>query len=63
MQTPNADRFMIQLLLYRYEILLTQLKSSFTVTEEQEEALRRRIINTEWITSAFKENKSASAHE
>jgi hypothetical protein len=54
MNTPAADRFMTQLLLYRYEILLAQLKSSFTITEDQEEALRRRIINTEWIVSAFK---------
>ena len=49
----NAQRWARQLLLYRYSVLLAQLKSAFPVTSEQEEALNRTILNMTWIDSAF----------
>lgn len=50
----NAQRWLRQLLLYRYSVLLVQLKSQFPLTPEQEEALKRRILNIEWIDEAAK---------
>jgi len=52
----NAQRWMRQLLLYRYNILLTQLKSQFPLSEEQEQVLRAKILNMNWIDSAYYQN-------
>ena len=49
----GADRWLRQLLLYRYSVLLNQLKAQFPMTAEQEQALRNRILNHEWIKSAY----------
>lgn len=53
MKHPSADRFVYQLLLYRYEILLKQLKAAFPVSEEQEQALREKILTIAWVQSAL----------
>ena len=49
----NAQRYMRQLLLYRYSILLAQLKSQFQLSETQEIAIRTKILNMDWIDAAF----------
>lgn len=52
MPVYNAQRLLRQLLLYRYSVLLAQLKSQFSLTSEQEEALTRKILSIEWIDGA-----------
>ena len=52
----NAQRWMRQLLLYRYSILLAQLKSQFPLSETQEQLLRAKILNMNWIDSAYNQN-------
>jgi hypothetical protein len=56
-QNANAQRMMRQLLLYRYSILLTQLKSQFPLSEEQETALKQRILSMDWIDAAYNHTK------
>lgn len=54
----NARRWMRQLLLYRYSILILQLKSQFQLSEEQEHAIRTKILNIDWIDSTYCENNA-----
>jgi hypothetical protein len=53
MPSANAERWLRQLLYYRYSILLAQLKSQFPLTPEQEEALTKRILSIDWISEAY----------
>jgi hypothetical protein len=53
MKNPSADRFMIQLLLYRYEVLLNQLSAQFSLSEEQKAMLREKILTVSWVQNAF----------
>lgn len=56
-QRANALRWRRQLMLYRYSVLVAQLKRAFPMTEEQQEAIEKRILNIEWIDSAFVQAK------
>jgi hypothetical protein len=53
----NAERWLRQLLFYRYSVLLAQLKSQFPLTPEQEEVLMRRILSIEWVDGAIQHSK------
>jgi len=54
MNHTSAERWLRQLLVYRYSVLLNQLKSQYpTMTAEQEYALRSRILSHEWISQAY----------
>ncbi len=44
---------MIQLLLYRYEVLLNQLSAQFSLSEEQKAMLREKILTVSWVQNAF----------
>ena len=58
--TVNAERWLRQLLFYRYSVLLAQLKSQFPLTPEQEEALTQKVINIAWIDAAMKDQTASS---
>ena len=49
-----AERWMRQLLRYRYYLLLERLKTQFPVESTQFEALNQKILNNAWIDEAFK---------
>ena len=49
----HAEQWLRQLLLYRYSILLSQLKNAFPLTEEQESVLRQKVLSIAWIDGAF----------
>jgi hypothetical protein len=49
----NAQRWMRQLLLYRYSILLEQLKSQFLLSDTQENQIRAKILSMDWIDTAY----------
>ena len=55
--TLNAERWRRQLLIYRYSVLLAQLKSQFQLSPEQEEALTRKILSIEWVDGAIHASK------
>ncbi len=54
-QKPAEKAWVRQLLLIRYHQLLTNLKSQFPVSQEQEDALMKKILNIDWLESAFAE--------
>jgi hypothetical protein len=45
---------MRQLLLYRYSILLEQLKSQFLLSDTQENQIRAKILSMDWIDAAYR---------
>jgi hypothetical protein len=53
MDTKQSERFLRQLLLYRYQQLLMRIESVYNPTEEQKAALTAKILHLSWIDSAW----------
>lgn len=58
-QKPAEKAWVRQLLLIRYHQLLTNLKSQFPVSQEQEAALMKKILTIDWLESAFEDRREA----
>ena len=48
----QSRRFLVQLLLHRYQQLLNRLETQFAVSPEQHEQLRKTILTYEWLSEA-----------
>ena len=48
----QSRRFLIQILLHRYQQLLNRLESQFAVNPEQREQLIKTILTYEWLSEA-----------
>lgn len=51
----QSHRFLIQLLLHRYQQLLNRLETQFVVSPEQRVQLNMMILTHEWIYAANQE--------
>jgi hypothetical protein len=52
-QYEDGKRFMRQLLLHRYKMLLEKIGKSYTLSDEQARALEEKILNIHWIDSVL----------
>ena len=50
----QSRRFLIQLLLHRYQQLLNRLETQFVVSPEQRELLNKTILSYEWVSDQAK---------
>lgn len=50
----QSRRFLLQLLLHRYQQLLNRLETQFVVTPEQRELLNKTILSYEWVSDQAK---------
>ena len=48
----QSRRFLVQLLLHRYQQLLNRLETQFAVSPEQQEQLRKTILTYDWVSDA-----------
>lgn len=53
MDTKQSERFLRQLLLYRYQQLLKRIETVYNPTEEQKAALEAKILHLSWIDPAW----------
>jgi hypothetical protein len=49
----TGERFVRQLLLHRYKMLLDKIGKTYPLTEQQKHALEEKILNIHWIDTAL----------
>ncbi len=49
----TGERFVRQLLLHRYKMLLDKIGKTYPLTEQQKRALEEKILNIQWIDSVL----------
>jgi hypothetical protein len=52
----EARRFLREFLMYRYSQLLLNVTKHQSMTEQQKSQLYKKILNLEWIDTAFQDN-------
>jgi hypothetical protein len=50
MEYPAADRFLRELLLYRYHQFIQTMEAKFSLTKEQVSLLQEQILTVHWLT-------------
>jgi len=53
MDTAQSERFLRQLLLYRYQQLLLRIVKVYNPTETQIAEMEKKILHINWIDDAF----------
>ena len=52
-QNPQAQRWLRQILLYRYQLLLQKIEKEFSLTDDQRTTIEKQILNLSWIDRAY----------
>lgn len=49
-QSIDSNRWIRQIILYRYKLLIDHVCRIYTISDDQKRALEKRILDVEWMT-------------